>query len=137
MMLDATWELREFCHACSPASWLIYAWNGREYADASPKFIATLDKQREMILSTRKAAYDPKTLDPVPPATSVSCSDQAAYLSSLISRYLDYVHTERASDAARVLGQMRSYNFGDLARKRDFIVATLTSEPTTPYKAGC
>jgi hypothetical protein len=137
LMLDASWELREFCHACSPASWLVYAWDGNQYADASPKYASVIDNQRKTIASQRSSKFDAKTLDPVAPSANASCRERDEYLADMISRYLDYAYTERAADAARLLDEMRSYNFGDLAVKRDFIVASLTGQAPKPYKAGC
>jgi hypothetical protein len=90
-----------------------------------------------MISSQRSSKFDAKTLEPIAPPANAPCRDRDEYMSDLISRYLDYAYTDRAPDAARLLDQMRSFNFGDLAAKRDFIVATLTGQATTPYKAGC
>jgi hypothetical protein len=137
LMLDASWELREFCHPCSPGSWLVYAWDGSQYADASPRYASIVDTQRKTIASQRSSKFDARTLDPIAPAANSSCRDRDEYLSDLISRYLDFMYTERAADAARLLGQMRSFNFEDLTAKRDFVVATLTGQATRPYKAGC
>jgi hypothetical protein len=38
LAIDYRFELAFWCHACSPASWMILGWNGERYVNASPRF---------------------------------------------------------------------------------------------------
>lgn len=117
--VDASWELQQaFCHACSPSSEFILAWNGTEYADASAKFGAA-------IIATRS--------DPAPPPPSAPCQTQDDYLSAMVGRYLDYWNAGRKADAVRIEDQMRAFPLDPgLVAKRDAIVQALAYDPHYP-----
>ena len=137
VMFDPRWELAAgFCHACSPGSWYVYAWNSTEYADASSRFAAYLDTRRKELQQVNRKTTDPATNDPIPPAASAPCSDKEEYLSALIGRYMDYADTQRTADAQRLASQMRSYDFGPLAAKRDYVVSVLPAPTTQIYRGG-
>lgn len=114
---DASWELRGFCHACSPGSWTVLAWDGSAYSDASARFGDWIVAQGQ---------------EPQVPA-GTSCRAQDAYMSQLVSRFLDYTNAHRGSDAARVVDTLSSFAWSpEFTAKRDAIVAALRLDPHHP-----
>lgn len=113
--VDASWELTAFCHACSPYSEFILAWDGTTYSDASTRF-------GDEILAQHA--------DPLSPAPGASCRDQDSYLSALVGRYLDYWNAGRKDEAARMREQVRTYDIDvHLVSKRDVVLRALADDP--------
>jgi hypothetical protein len=118
--IDASWELAGFCHACSPASQFVLAWNGEKYADASARFADAIIERSRWEASAE---------------LPVTCGEQDAYLATLISRFLDRHNAAHTADAAGVLSQIRALSLDpQLEAKRAQIVETLETAPHAPYQ---
>jgi hypothetical protein len=119
--VDASWEAICFCHACSPASIFVLAWDGHEYIDATDRYAEAVDENRLKWSGQ---------LDPVPPSSDASRDANDKYLSESVGRYLDYWNSGRSTDADRILQALREYqSFGELSAKRDWIAAALARDP--------
>jgi len=121
MAVDASWELQGFCHACSPASYFVLAWNGREYVDATERYAEAVDLYQ--------GGGSPRA-DPVPPAGGAACREHDEYLAAAVSRFLDYWDSARRDDASRILAELSAYAPPPgLVAKRDWIAGTLAADP--------
>jgi hypothetical protein len=124
LALDASWEYAGFCHACSPASWFVFAWNGESYEDASRRYAATIDAKRAEVKGM---------LDPMPPEGTAACWDMDVFLSASAGRYLDLAHTGRMTEANSIIDRLKAVPLdGPLAVKRDWIINALRQ----PYLVG-
>ena len=122
--VDASWEAICFCHACSPASIFVLAWDGHEYVDATDRYAEAVDENRLKWSGQ---------LDPGPPSPDASRDAKDKYLSESVGRYLDYWNSGRSTDADRILQALHGYqSFGELSAKRDWIVAALARDPHDP-----
>jgi hypothetical protein len=117
--LDASWELKGFCHACSPGSSFVLEWDGDAYVDATPRFADEVIGRRD---------------DPVQPPADAPCNDKETYLSQGVSRALDYANAGQGDELRRMIEVLRLYEpIGELRAKRDAIVAALEQDPHTGY----
>jgi hypothetical protein len=118
--VDASWELEGFCHACSPSSLFVLAWDGAQYVDATPRFAPDLFERRQ---STPVRQELPET-----------CEAQDGYLSELISLFLTAYNADSGVDYAPILSQLRELDVDPRLRaKRDQIVETLERDPHAPH----
>lgn len=125
LAIDASWELRYFTHAESPASYFVLAWDGQAYVDASDAF-------PDAVLSKRP--------DPSPPVSSAGCWEVMDYLSEAVGKVLDYRKVGRPAEAEWIMEDVRTLQLtGDIAAFRDEVIAALdgTSQPATSFMQAC